>query len=197
MGDLPSARLEHHRRPFSYCGLDYFGPITTCVGRRREKRYVGLFTCLVTRAVHLEVVNSLSTDAALMCLRRFIARRGTPTEVWSDNDTAFVGSNNQLRKQYNEAISTFAANERLSWRFIPPAAPFMGGCWERLIRSVKTSLKITLRDRTPSDEVFRTFLAEVEALVNSRPLTHVPADGESEEDDAAFHAGSLEEKLFA
>ncbi|XP_063365858.1 uncharacterized protein LOC134654324 [Cydia amplana] len=181
MGDLPESRLAHHQRPFSFVGLDYFGPILVSVGRRREKRYVALFTCLVIRAVHLEVVHSLSTDAAIMCLRRFISRRGTPQEIWSDHGTAFVGANRELRALYGDSVEDFAANESINWRFIPPAAPFMGGAWERLVRSVKEALKVTLREQAPSDEVLRTLLAEAEALVNTRPLTHVSLDADADE----------------
>ncbi|KAL4714923.1 hypothetical protein ACJJTC_016664, partial [Scirpophaga incertulas] len=92
VGNLPAARLAFHQRPFSFTGLDYFGPVQVTVGRRQEKRYVALYTCLTTRAVHLEVVHDLSTDAALMALRRFTAKRGTPQQIWSDNGTAFVGA---------------------------------------------------------------------------------------------------------
>ncbi|XP_061714619.1 uncharacterized protein LOC133523124 [Cydia pomonella] len=181
MGNLPECRLAHHQRPFSFVGLDYFGPVLVSVGRRREKRYVALFTCLVIRAVHLEVVHSLTTDAAIMCLRRFIARRGTPQEIWSDHGTAFVGANRELRALYADSVEDFAANESINWRFIPPAAPFMGGAWERLVRSVKGALKVTLREQAPSDEVLSTLLAEAEALVNTRPLTHVSLDSDADE----------------
>ncbi|XP_059058147.1 uncharacterized protein LOC131851643 [Achroia grisella] len=178
MGNLPTARLAHHCRPFSFVGLDYFGPVTVAVGRRREKRYVALFTCLSVRAIHLEIVHSLSSDAAIMALRRFIARRGTPSEIHSDNGTSFVGANRELRALYSEVTSNFAAGEMIKWKFIPPSAPFMGGSWERLVRSVKTALKVTLGNniRSPTDEVFSTLLCEAEALVNSRPLTHVACD---------------------
>ncbi|XP_047996370.1 uncharacterized protein LOC125234205 [Leguminivora glycinivorella] len=181
MGDLPESRLAHHQRPFSFVGLDYFGPVLVSVGRRREKRYVALFTCLVIRAVHLEVVHSLSTDAAIMCLRRFIARRGTPQEIWSDHGTAFVGASRELQALYGNSVEIYAANESINWRFIPPAAPFMGGAWERLIRSVKEALKTTLREQAPSDEVLSTLLAEAEAIINTRPLTHVSLDSDADE----------------
>lgn len=176
MGDLPRARLAHHHRAFTFTGVDYFGPLQVKIGRRREKRWVALFTCLTSRALHLEVVYSLSADAAIMCLRRFIAKRGTPSQIYSDNGTSFVGANRQLRALYNEAVADYAANEKIEWIFIPPSAPFMGGAWERLVKSVKLALKVTLRERAPTDEVLATLLAEAEALVNARPLTHVSPD---------------------
>ncbi|CAH0663689.1 unnamed protein product [Chilo suppressalis] len=187
MGNLPPARLAHHKRPFSFVGLDYFGPITISIGRRREKRYVALYTCLTVRAIHLEIVHSLSTDAAIMSLRRFIARRGTPSEIYSDNGTAFIGANRQLKQLYGQAVSDYATSEIIRWKFIPPSAPFMGGAWERLIKSVKTALKISLGDRTPSDEVLSTLLCEVEAIVNSRPLTHVPTNPNDQEALTPLH----------
>ncbi|XP_045494845.1 uncharacterized protein LOC123693694 [Colias croceus] len=171
-GDLPAARLAHHARPFTFTGLDYFGPQEVTVGRHREKRYVALFTCLTSRAVHLEVVASLSTDSAINALRRFIARRGCPAEIWSDNATCFRAANRELTDAW-AALEEEAAARRISWRFLPPAAPFMAGAWERMVRTVKEALRHTLHEQHPSDETLVTLLAEVEATVNSRPLTHV------------------------
>ncbi|XP_047989853.1 uncharacterized protein LOC125229116 [Leguminivora glycinivorella] len=118
-GDLPAARLGHHLRPFTYTGLDYFGPLEVTVGRHREKRYVALFTCMTSRAIHLEVAASLTTDSAINALRRFIARRGCPTELWSDNGTAFKGANRELTEAMREA----AHARRINWRFLPPPHP--------------------------------------------------------------------------
>jgi transposase InsO family protein len=134
-GDLPPERLAHNNRPFTCVGLDFFGPVLVSVGRRSEKRYVALFTCLTVRAVHIEVVGSLSTDAAIMALRRFIARQGTTT-LYSDNGTAFVGASRELARLYEQPVQEFAANERIAWKLIPPSAPFMAGCWERLVSVV-------------------------------------------------------------
>ncbi|GBP48986.1 hypothetical protein EVAR_35607_1 [Eumeta japonica] len=76
-GDLPPERLRHHQPPFTCTGVDYFGPMSVTIGRRHEKRYGALFTCLTTRAVHIELAESLSSDSMILALRRFIARRGT------------------------------------------------------------------------------------------------------------------------
>ncbi|KAL0829301.1 hypothetical protein ABMA28_004105 [Loxostege sticticalis] len=180
-GDLPACRLAHHRRPFSYTGVDYFGPLTVTVGRSTQKRYVALFTCLTTRAVHLEVAESLTTDSAVMALRRMIARRGCPAEIWSDNGTNLRGADRELREAANHILEREAAQRRISWRFLPPGAPFMGGAWERLVRSVKTALAAVLQERSPREEVLATLLAEVENTVNSRPLTHVSTDPDDPE----------------
>lgn len=180
-GDLPHCRLAHHQRPFTYTGVDYFGPLTVTVGRSHHKRYVALFTCLTTRAVHLEVAPSLTTDSAVMALRRLIARRGCPSEMWSDNGTNLRGADKELRRAIDAATQDEASRRSISWRFIPPGAPFMGGAWERLVRSVKSALNAVLHERSPSDEVLSTLLAEAELTVNSRPLTHVSVNPEDPE----------------
>ncbi|CAB3230674.1 unnamed protein product [Arctia plantaginis] len=97
MGDLPLVRLTTTRRAFVNCGIDYFGPMEITIGRRREKRWGVLFTCLTTRAVHLELAASLSSDSAILALRRLIARRGQPAIILSDCGTNFVGANKELR----------------------------------------------------------------------------------------------------
>ncbi|KAL0819308.1 hypothetical protein ABMA28_007441 [Loxostege sticticalis] len=186
-GDLPIQRLAHHRRPFTFTGVDYFGPVQTTIGRKREKRYVALFTCMTSRAIHLELVHSLSADSAIMCIRRFIARRGTPDTIYSDNGTAFVGANRLLREFYDSKVQDFSANLGIQWSFIPAAAPFFGGCWERLIRNVKVALGATLKERAPKEEVLITLLLEAESLVNSRPLSHVSVDSDDQESLTPFH----------
>lgn len=180
-GNLPSCRLAHHQRPFTFAGLDYFGPLTITVGRSHQKRYVALFTCLTTRAVHLELVASLNTDSAIMALRRMIARRGCPAQLWSDNGTNFHGAERELRDAIFAATAEEASKKMIDWRFIPPGAPFMGGAWERMVKSVKTALAVTLNEQFPSEEVLHTLLIEAEHTVNSRPLTHVSVNVEDPE----------------
>ncbi|XP_055623175.1 uncharacterized protein LOC129766622 [Toxorhynchites rutilus septentrionalis] len=97
MSRLPAARLGAFFRPFTFVGLDYFGPMTVRVGRNNVKRWVALFTCLSIRAVHLEVVHSLSTESCKMAVRRFVARHGSPSEIYSDNATNFLDASNELR----------------------------------------------------------------------------------------------------
>ncbi|GBP20170.1 hypothetical protein EVAR_5601_1 [Eumeta japonica] len=134
------ARLAHHQRPFSYVGLDYFGPYNVTIGRQHQKRYVALFTCLTTRAVHLEVAGGLSADSAILAIRRMMARRGAPVEIWSDNGTNFHGADAELQKTAREAAAQEASARAIDWRYIPPGAPFMGGAWERLVQSIKRAL---------------------------------------------------------
>ncbi|XP_061724327.1 uncharacterized protein LOC133530432 [Cydia pomonella] len=180
MGELPEARMAHHQRPFSNTGLDLFGPMEITVGRRREKRYAVLFTCLTIRAVHIELVHSLSTDSLILALRRMAARRGWPKQLFSDNGTNLRGANTEIKLAAEELdkslLTTYAANRGVTWNFIPPASPHMAGAWERIIRSIKTTLKVTLKERAPREEVLLTLLAEAENMSNSRPLTHVSVE---------------------
>ncbi|XP_063371608.1 uncharacterized protein LOC134659830 [Cydia amplana] len=180
MGELPPGRMAHHQRPFTHCGLDLFGPMEVVVGRGRQKRYGVIFTCLTVRAIHLEIVHSLTTDSLIMALRRMASRRGWPDCFYSDNGTNLRGADTELKRSVreldNKAVNDFALTNGSSWKFIPPASPHWGGAWERLIRSVKKSLSVVLKERAPKDEVLSTLMAEVENIVNSRPLTHVSVE---------------------
>jgi len=180
MGQLPAERVTKPFRAFMHVGLDYFGPMEVTVGRRHEKRWGALFTCMATRAVHLELADFLTTDSAIMALRRFIARRGTPTTISSDNGTNFHGADNELQLAMKEIdaekMEAEATTKGIVWKFIPPSAPHMGGVWERLVQSVKVALKNTLKERAPKQEILHTLLVEAENIVNSRPLTYVSSD---------------------
>ena len=180
MSPLPECRLQSRVRPFTFTGLDFFGPLTVTVGRHHEKRYGALFTCMTTRAIHIEVSHFLSTDSTLMAIMRMISRRGKPLEIFSDNGTNFQGCNNELKigiKNLNHnKIHDEMTVQEIKWNFNPPAAPHMGGSWERLVRSVKTALSVILKERAPKDETLTTLITEVEGILNSRPLTHVPLD---------------------
>lgn len=98
MAPLPPARLAAFCRPFSYVGIDYFGPFLVTVGRHKEKRWGVIFTCLTIRGIHLEVSPSLSTDSFIHCMR-FRARRGNPLEVYSDNGTNFKGAQREIMER--------------------------------------------------------------------------------------------------
>ncbi|XP_055632447.1 uncharacterized protein LOC129772938 [Toxorhynchites rutilus septentrionalis] len=174
MAPLPEARLSPFVRPFTYVGVDYFGPILVRRGRCHEKRWVALFTCLTIRAIHVEVVYSLTTEAFIMSVRRFVNRRGVPIELHSDNGTNFHGAERILRQQIYVGLSATFTNASTTWRFIPPGAPHMGGCWERMVRSVKSALSTSYGDEKLDDEAFQTLLVEAESIVNSRPLTYLP-----------------------
>ncbi|XP_062711642.1 uncharacterized protein LOC134289598 [Aedes albopictus] len=176
MAPLPVQRTTPFMRPFSYTGVDFFGPINVVVGRHKEKRWCALFTCFGTRAIHLEIVHSLSTPACLMAIRRFVCRRGVPVEFFSDNGTNFVGASKIVVKKIEADCSEALTSSRTRWNFNPPSAPHFGGVWERLVRSVKKAMEVLDDGRKLTDEVLLTTLAEAEDLVNSRPLTYVPQE---------------------
>ncbi|XP_047024130.1 uncharacterized protein LOC124633081 [Helicoverpa zea] len=187
MGDLPEGRLAHHQRPFTHTGVDLFGPMEVTIGRRREKRYGVLFTCLTVRAIHVELVGSLTTDDVIMALRRMAARRGWPRHLYSDNGTNLRGADKELKKCVSELDEKLLADGVQSysmtttWTFSPPASPHWGGAWERLIRCVKNALKVVLKERAPRDAILQSLMTEVEVMVNSRPLTHVSVEPNTDE----------------
>ncbi|XP_062704082.1 uncharacterized protein LOC134286483 [Aedes albopictus] len=184
MGPLPAARLSAGIRPFSYVGIDYFGPILVKVGRATSKRWICLITCLTIRAVHVEIAYDLSTKSCIACIRRFVCRRGAPVEIHSDNGRNFIGADRVLRSQIKDieqkAATTFT-NTETKWLFIPPSAPHMGGSWERLVRSIKNAMTSLPQDDKLDDEGLQTLIVEAEAIVNSRPLTYLPLDSVEQE----------------
>ena len=179
MADLPKKRLAYQSPPFTNTGVDYFGPFYVTVRRTTEKRW-GFFTCLTTRAVHVEVVPSMDTSSCVMGVERFVSRRGTPAMIWSDNGTNFIGAEKELREcveKWNTLnIAAELAHKGIKWRFNPPSAPHQGGIWERLVRSFKRVLYTILGTRRLTDEVLNTTFCLVECALNSRPLTPVSAD---------------------
>ncbi|KAL0810842.1 hypothetical protein ABMA28_010152 [Loxostege sticticalis] len=126
----------------------------------------------------------LSTDSAIMALRRMGARRGWPQVMYSDNATNFRGADKELREAVTEwepSLRDYALTQRIEWLYISPGAPHQGGAWERMIRSVKSALRVTLNEKAPRDEVLHTLLVEVEHTMNARPLTHVPVSADDPE----------------
>lgn len=185
MAKLPEARLASFCPPFTYTGVDYFGPMMVTVGRHTEKRYGALFTCLTVRAVHIEIVNTLNTSSCIIAIRNFICRRGTPREFFSDNGTNFISAEREIRESIKEVDKNVLIRKfttaTTKWNFIPPSSPHMGGAWERLVRSIKTVLYNIMPTRTPNEELLRGMLAKVENIINSRPLVYVPVEHENAE----------------
>ncbi|XP_055633325.1 uncharacterized protein LOC129773706 [Toxorhynchites rutilus septentrionalis] len=132
----------------------------------------------------MEHVTDLSTERFLQALRRFISRRGRCTDIFSDNGTNFVGAKNKMcelfdllkDQRHHDAISKECANEGMQWHFIPPAAPHFGGLWEAAVRSAKFHLLRVLGENPVCQEDFSTLLVQVEACLNSRPLTPMSDD---------------------
>ncbi|XP_073764218.1 uncharacterized protein [Danio rerio] len=179
MADLPSSRLQLYKPPFYSTGVDCFGPFTVKVGRRQEKRWGVLYKCMTTRCVHLDLLEQLDTDAFLLSLRRFIARRGKPMELLCDNGTNFVGGDRELRETFNAMapkLQEQLAEQRIRFRFNPPSAPHFGGTWEREVKSVKSALRVILREQSVPEAVLQTLLVEVEGILNSKPLGYISSD---------------------
>lgn len=190
LASLPSARvnIEHpeNRFPFSSVGVDCFGPFHVTFGPRTRgrkgthKRYGCIFTCLRTRAVHLEVLRELSSDCFLEAVTRFIARRGPPYEFFSDNGTNFKGASasviEALKSLNHSSIQNRLANQKIAWHFNTPAASHQGGIWERIIRSIRRILDSLISNMVLTDETLSTVFCEVERILNDRPLTKVSSD---------------------
>ena len=179
MADLPESNLRVMDPPFYSAGMDCFGPMTVKSGRRVEKRWGLIFKCLTTRAIHLELLTNMSADSFLMALSRFKSRRGRPFELRCDRGTNFVGGSRELREAFmhlKPELREKMAPLQVDFVFNPPAAPHFGGSWEREIRSVKNVLRVILGTQTVSEEVLTTALAEIEAILNSRPLGYVSSD---------------------
>ena len=178
MADLPQDRVNPSP-PFSHVGIDFFGPHLIKEGRKEVKRYGALFTCLASRAVHIETANSLETDSFINAMRRFISRRGQIKVIRCDNGTNFRGAEKELRDAIQEMdqkrIESYLLQQNIQWKFNPPAASHMGGVWERQIRTVRKVLAPMLKEFgcRLNDESYRTLLCEVECIVNSRPLTTI------------------------
>ncbi|XP_039653083.1 uncharacterized protein LOC120557116 [Perca fluviatilis] len=179
-GEANQWSREWQIRPaFFSTGVDCFGPMLIKIGRRTEKRCGILYKCLTTRAVHLDLLANMDSNSFLMSLRRFIARRGKPFKLLSDQGTNFKGGSRELHEAFNTlepALRDLLAAEQIRFRFNPPGAPHFGGSWEREVRSVKTALRTTLGAQTVPEEVLMTVLIEVESILNSRPLGYVSTD---------------------
>ena len=186
MGCLPAERITP-ARPFERCGVDFCGPIFTYLkirGKQPYKCYIAIFICFVTKAVHIEAVSDLSSDAFIAALKRLIGRRGLPSTIYCDNATNFIGANAQLldlKKMFTDeffknSIHNFCSENFINFNFIPPRAPHFGGIWEAAVKSAKGHLYRTLASAKMTYEELSTTLVEIEAIMNSRPITCQSSD---------------------
>ncbi|KAG7483457.1 hypothetical protein JOB18_048755 [Solea senegalensis] len=190
MADLPSDRLNTEP-PFTYVGLDVFGPWAVTTRRTRggqanSKRWAVLFTCMATRAVHIELIESMDTSSFINALRRFFALRGPAKQIRSDCGTNFIGACKELHMLLTDPeepnVRKYLGEEGCTWIFNPPHSSHMGGTWERMIGVSRRILDSMLRDVGQSrltHEVLSTLMAEVTAIINARPLTPISSDPES------------------
>ncbi|XP_077990938.1 uncharacterized protein LOC144445269 [Glandiceps talaboti] len=178
---LPVLRVTD-RPAFTVTGVDFTGELYIKLYIKLEvgkeaKRYVCLFTCATTRGVHLELVDNMTTSAFLRAFRRFAARRSLPNRMLSDNASTYEAAAKEIHElMKSPSVKAFLANHLVQWDFIPKRAPWFGGFWERLIGITKLCLKKVLRRAYVYEDELRTLLAEVEAVINDRPLTYVYGD---------------------
>ena len=188
MGDLPKCRLSSYKPCFYHTGVDFAGPLfmKDRYGRKPQviKVYIALFICMTTRAIHLELVTSLSANAFVETFRRFIARRGKPKVMHSDNATNFTCAASEIRSLYDSfkvtslqnSLTDYLSSEGISWDFIPPGSPHFGGLWESNVKATKLHLSKVLRDSRLTYEQLYTVLTQIESLLNSRPLCPLSDD---------------------
>ena len=187
MAGLPQMRLAPYTPPFYFTSCDYFGPFNVKFGRNKTaKNYGVIFTCLNTRAVHLELAVDCSTMEFIQVLRRVFSIRGYPAVMLSDNGTQLVGAARELREMIQgldaSALKEFCAEKGMKWMFTTPAAPHQNGCAEALVKTCKSALKKAIGDQTLTPFELYTCLLEVGNLVNQRPIGRVPNDP----DDGAY-----------
>ncbi|XP_043471057.1 uncharacterized protein LOC122504184 [Leptopilina heterotoma] len=187
MGDLPRDRVVQSR-PFLNVGLDYCGPFfikeKKFRNRGKVKTYACIFVCLATKAIHIELITDLTTEAFLGGLRRFFSRRGYSSNIYSDNATNFVGAKNELHDlnkfinetEHTEEFTNFLTNKKIQWHFSPPRSPHFGGLWEAAVKSFKSHFKKTVGDALFTYEELLTYTTEIEAILNSRPITPLSDD---------------------
>lgn len=186
MADLPPDRLSTEP-PFTNVGMDVFGPWAVAARRTRgghaeSKRWAVLFTCLSVRAIHIEVIESMDSSSFINAFRRFQAIRGPVKHLRSDRGTNFIGASKALEIPSNsdeKAVERFLSEQGCTWTFNAPHSSHMGGVWERMIgvtRRILDSMLMQMGSSKLTHEVLTTFLAEVTAIVNNRPLVPVSTD---------------------
>ena len=180
MPPLPSQRVTQSH-PFTHTGLDYFGPLYIRDNSGSRKVWVCLFTCLVVRAVHLELIRDMTSEQFLLCMRRFIARHGTPHSFISDNASQFKLAKNVITKAWIEVekdteVQDYVSQKGIEWHFIKEMSPWMGGCYERMVGLAKRALRKTLGALSLTHDQLQTVLMEIASVINSRPLIYVTDD---------------------
>ncbi|CAB3995911.1 PREDICTED: uncharacterized protein LOC106817579 [Paramuricea clavata] len=174
---LPEFRVKE-APPFTYVGLDYVGPLyVKSTNDLDEKAWICLITCCVSRAVHLEVVPNMTSQAFLRSFRRFTSRRSTPLLVVSDNAKTFKAASKELMTLMRDPqVKKYFLQQRMQWSFNLEKAPWWGGFFERLVGSLKRCLKKTIGKARLSYDELVTAVTEAESILNSRPLSYVSSE---------------------
>lgn len=187
MGSLPAQRVTA-ARPFEVTGVDFCGPFNLKVSRIRKplitKSYIAIFVCFVTKAVHAELVSDLTTETFMACLKRFIARRGVPKQIFCDNAQTFKGTANKLKELYDlisskahqQIVTNYCCKNYVKFKFIPSYSPEFGGLWEASVKSLKYHLKRVVGNLVLTFEELYTVITQIEAVLNSRPLLPMSAE---------------------
>ena len=182
MAPLPGLRVNSPLKAFWNNGVDFAGPFLTLKGRgqARNKRWMCLFTCLYTRAVHLEIAYGMDTDNFLLCLNNFIARRGKIAYLWSDRGTNFRGAQTEIRRLIEQLSQTeqqeHLATKGIEFKFNTAFSPHQGGVWESMVKSCKRALFNVLKNQDFTDAMLIAALTQAENIVNSRPLGYQSTD---------------------
>lgn len=175
MSDLPIDRVNQNRA-FLYTGVDYAGPIQIVQKYKGvaalKKCYIAIFVCMVTRAVHIDIVSDQSSMAFIMCFERFVARRGHCNKLFSDNGTNFRGAYKELKDAYriwnSQNVQDEIEKRDTEWKFMKPSASHQGGIYEAAVKSTKFHLRRMVGKVHYTFEHLYTFLTKVEAILNSR-----------------------------
>ena len=198
LAPLPGYVTRANTPPFTYVGLDYIGPllIKDLMDGNFRKNWVCLFTCLTIRGVHLELVDDMSAESFLLCFRRFVARRGTPSLITSDNASQIKMGNEVIEKIWMDAtgeddVQSFISNKGITWKYVVEYAPWQGGFYERLVGMTKRALRKSLGRSKANNIELNTLLTEVEAMLNYRPLVYINDDINSGEAITPAHFLSL------
>ena len=174
---LPKDRTEGSR-PFEVVGMDFVGPIAYKVSAKTERKaYILLFVCSLTRAVYIDVIEDMTVDQFMVCLKEFIARRGRPNNIYSDNAKTFVAASKKIQKiMKSEKVHNYLARNNIKWQFNLSKAPWWGGQFERIIGLVKQAMFKVLGRASLSLQELKEIMLDVEMALNNRPLCYVEDD---------------------